>query len=220
MISHNFINTEKLRSWHIALLRYSLVAYGQQACVFHNTCVPMAKTVHCSQRKRQNHKSSSLTSPWHKTAPIKSKSFSLYINHPMLEKSQFNKIILHASSSKLAANLHPAIYASYGLVFACISGQMPKVVKAKQSVASFKLVKGSVIGLQTIIRGRQMDQFRYKWSFLAASADGAANVSKNNKGYGLKNIFIFPELDLLDYYAFSPLSGFDLIFDSRLNQSK
>jgi len=196
------MNTEKLRSWHNTLLRYTLVACGPE----HKSKQKIASAL--NERNKpdpQNPNSDAI-----KTAARFNFSVTpTYINHPVLWNH--NKIIVHASSSKLAAN--PAHYGSYGLVFASCSGQMPNVVKAKQSVASFKLVKGSVIGLQAYIRGRQMDQFHYKWSFLAASANGAASINSHNNGYGLTNIFIFPELDLLDYYAFEPLSGFDLIFD-------
>lgn len=202
MISHTFIDTEKLRSWHINLLRYTLVACGDKR--------PKQKTASdFNQLNNTDQQSRTINDALKTAARFNASSVkSTYINHPVLWRH--NKIIVHASSSKLGAN--PAHYASYGLVFASCSGQMPNVIKAKQSVASFKLVKASVIGLQAYIRGRQMDQFHYKWSFLAASASGAANVNSHNNAYGLTNIFVFPELDLLDYYAFEPLSGLDLIF--------
>lgn len=208
MISHNFMNTEKLRSWNITLLRYTLAACGESEF--------QQKTVGTFHEQTKIDKQLKINPDFvTKTAHFSSSAIKPpYINHPVIWNH--NKVILHASSSKLAAN--PSYYGSYSLVFASCSGQIPKVVKAKQSVASFKLVKGSIIGLQTYLRKRQMHQFHYKWSFLAASADGAANVNQRNNGYGLTNIFIFPELDLLDYYAFEPLSGFDLIFDKPMSK--
>ncbi len=40
-----------------------------------------------------------------------------------------------------------------------ITGQKPKICRAKQSISAFGLVKGSPIGLQTTLRGKKMYDF-------------------------------------------------------------
>jgi large subunit ribosomal protein L5 len=83
-----------------------------------------------------------------------------------------------------------------------ITGQKPQLVKAKKSVAAFKLREGQTIGIKTTLRGRRM------WFFL----DKLLNVAlprirdfrgvnpegfdgRGNYSLGLREQVIFPEVD-------------------------
>ncbi len=83
-----------------------------------------------------------------------------------------------------------------------ITGQKPALIKAKKSVAAFKLREGQTIGIKTTLRGRRM------WFFL----DKLVNVAlprirdfrgvnpegfdgRGNYSLGLREQVIFPEID-------------------------
>ncbi len=83
-----------------------------------------------------------------------------------------------------------------------ITGQKPALIKAKKSVAAFKLREGQTIGIKTTLRGRRM------WFFL----DKLLNVAlprirdfrgvnpegfdgRGNYSLGLREQVIFPEID-------------------------
>jgi len=85
---------------------------------------------------------------------------------------------------------------------ALITGQKPIPTKAKKSIAGFKLVKGTVIGLKVTLRGRRMYDFLEKLFNLVLpqvkdfkglnkkSFDGQGNYT-----LGLEEQLVFPELD-------------------------
>jgi len=85
---------------------------------------------------------------------------------------------------------------------ALIAGQNPKVVKARISVATFKLRQGDVIGLKTTLRGKRMYDFFEKlvkivlprvkdFSGLSPKAfDGRGNMS-----LGFNEQTVFSEID-------------------------
>ncbi len=83
-----------------------------------------------------------------------------------------------------------------------ITGQQPVVVKARKSVAAFKLRAGMPVGIRATLRGRRMWYFLEKLVVVALprirdfrgvnsdSFDGAGNYS-----LGLREQIIFPEVD-------------------------
>jgi large subunit ribosomal protein L5 len=85
---------------------------------------------------------------------------------------------------------------------ALITGQKPIPTKAKKSIAGFKLVKGTVIGLKVTLRGKRMYDFLDKLFNLvlpqvkdfkglnSKSFDGQGNYT-----LGLEEQLVFPELD-------------------------
>ncbi len=85
---------------------------------------------------------------------------------------------------------------------ALIAGQKPIPTKAKKSIAGFKLIKGTVIGLKVTLRGRRMYDFLDKLFNLVLpqvkdfkglnqkSFDGQGNYT-----LGLEEQLVFPELD-------------------------
>ena len=73
-----------------------------------------------------------------------------------------------------------------------ITGQKPQLVKARKSVAAFKLRAGQTVGIKTTLRGRRM------WYFL----DKLLNVAlprirdfRGNYSLGLREQVVFPEID-------------------------
>ncbi|MCL4418854.1 50S ribosomal protein L5 [Patescibacteria group bacterium] len=88
-------------------------------------------------------------------------------------------------------------------VMAQITGQKPKVTKAKQSIASFKLRQGDKIGLMVTLRGKRMYDFFEKLVnvILPRLRDfhGVKKESFDRKGnytLGFNEYSIFPEIDL------------------------
>jgi large subunit ribosomal protein L5 len=83
-----------------------------------------------------------------------------------------------------------------------ITGQQPVVVKARKSVAAFKLRAGMPVGIRTTLRGRRMWYFLEKLVTVALprirdfrgvnpdAFDGGGNYS-----LGLREQIIFPEVD-------------------------
>ena len=83
-----------------------------------------------------------------------------------------------------------------------ITGQKPQLVKAKKSVAAFKLRAGQTVGIKTTLRGRRMWYFLDKLlnvalprirDFRGVSPD--AFDGRGNYSLGLREQVIFPEID-------------------------
>jgi large subunit ribosomal protein L5 len=83
-----------------------------------------------------------------------------------------------------------------------ITGQQPIVVKARKSVAAFKLRAGMPVGIKTTLRGRRMWYFLEKLigvalprirDFRGVSPDGFDG--RGNYSLGLREQIIFPEVD-------------------------
>jgi large subunit ribosomal protein L5 len=83
-----------------------------------------------------------------------------------------------------------------------ITGQQPVVVKARKSVAAFKLRAGMPVGITATLRGRRMWYFLEKLvmvalprirDFRGVNADGFDGAG--NYSLGLREQIIFPEVD-------------------------
>ncbi len=80
-----------------------------------------------------------------------------------------------------------------------ISGQQPIVIKAKKSVANFKLREGQPNGVKVTLRGQRMWDFAYKFIavVLPAIRDfrgiGTKLDGNGNYNYGISDHTIFPE---------------------------
>jgi large subunit ribosomal protein L5 len=94
-----------------------------------------------------------------------------------------------------------ALEAAVGDVRA-ITGQQPVVVKARKSVAAFKLRAGMPVGIRTTLRGRRMWYFLEKLVQVALprirdfrGIDPDAFDGGGNYSLGLREQIIFPEVD-------------------------
>ena len=83
-----------------------------------------------------------------------------------------------------------------------ITGQRPQLIKAKKSVAAFKLRAGQTVGIKTTLRGRRMWYFLDKLlnvalprirDFRGVSPDGFDG--RGNYSLGLREQVVFPEID-------------------------
>lgn len=85
---------------------------------------------------------------------------------------------------------------------ALVAGQKPRVMKAKKSIASFKLREGDEVGLMTTLRGKRMYDFYQKLTTIVfprirdfhgvkkESFDGNGNYT-----LGFEESTFFPEID-------------------------
>ena len=132
-----------------------------------------------------------------KIAPQLTKEFD-YAN-PM-EVPRVVKVVVNIGIGEAKDN-DKALDAAVGDVVT-ITGQKPALIKARKSVAAFKLREGQTIGIKTTLRGRRM------WFFL----DKLLNVAlprirdfrgvnpegfdgRGNYSLGLREQVIFPEID-------------------------
>jgi len=83
-----------------------------------------------------------------------------------------------------------------------ITGQKPALIKAKKSVAAFKLRAGQTVGIKTTLRGRRMWYFLDKLvnvalprirDFRGVSPEGFDG--RGNFSLGLREQVVFPEID-------------------------
>ena len=106
---------------------------------------------------------------------------------------------------------------------AAITGQKPKVCKAKKSISNFKLREGMVIGAKVTLRGERMWEFveRLIAAALPRIRDfhGVSNRGFDGRGnytLGIKDHSIFPEL----VEASAGHSGMDIPFVTSSNDNK
>ena len=106
---------------------------------------------------------------------------------------------------------------------AAITGQKPKVCKAKKSISNFKLREGMVIGAKVTLRGERMWEFveRLIAAALPRIRDfhGVSNRGFDGRGnytLGIKDHSIFPEL----VEASAGHSGMDITFVTSSNDNK
>jgi large subunit ribosomal protein L5 len=83
-----------------------------------------------------------------------------------------------------------------------ITGQAPIIIKARRSVAAFKLREGMPIGVKVTLRGRRMWEFLDKLISVALprirdfrGIDPKAFDGHGNYTLGLKEQLVFPEID-------------------------
>ncbi len=97
-----------------------------------------------------------------------------------------------------------------------ISGQKPLIIKAKKSVANFKLRAGMNVGAKVTLRGAQMYEFLDKLISIALprvrdfrGINDKSFDGKGNYAMGVQEQLIFPEIS---YDDIEKIRGFDIIF--------
>lgn len=85
--------------------------------------------------------------------------------------------------------------------FSLITGQKPKTVPARASIAGFKIRKGQMVGLVSTLRGKRLVQFLHKLTAIVlprirdfrgiplSAIDGRGNLN-----VGIRDHFVFPEI--------------------------
>lgn len=83
-----------------------------------------------------------------------------------------------------------------------ITGQKPKVTRAKKAIAGFKLKAGDAIGLAVTLRGRKMYDFLEKLVAIVLprvrdfrGVSLSAFDGRGNYNLGIAEIMVFPEID-------------------------
>lgn len=130
----------------------------------------------------------------------------------VMEVPQVEKIILNCGVGKATqqASLLEGAVADLSI----ITGQKPLVIKAKKSIAGFKLREGNAIGAKVTLRGDRMWEFYDRLVSLAiprirdfrgmnpSSFDGHGNYT-----FGVTEQLIFPEID---YDKIDTVRGMDI----------
>lgn len=102
-----------------------------------------------------------------------------------------------------------------------ITGQKPVVIKAKKSVATFKLREGMDIGAKVTLRKKRMYEFLDRLVTIALprvrdfrGLNGKSFDGRGNYAMGVKEQLIFPEID---YDNIDTIRGMDIIIVTTAN---
>jgi large subunit ribosomal protein L5 len=118
----------------------------------------------------------------------------------VMEVPRIDKVVINVGIGEAKDN-DKALDAAVGDI-TTISGQKPQLVKAKKSVAAFKLRAGQTVGIKTTLRGRRMWYFLDKLlnialprirDFRGVKSDGFDG--RGNYSLGLREQVVFPEID-------------------------
>lgn len=97
-----------------------------------------------------------------------------------------------------------------------IAGQKPVTTKAKNSIATFKLREGQVVGCKVTLRADRMYEFLDRLINIALprvrdfrGVSGKSFDGRGNYALGLKEQIVFPEID---YDKVEVIRGMDIIF--------
>jgi large subunit ribosomal protein L5 len=129
--------------------------------------------------------------------PVMLKEFS-YKN--VMEVPKVQKVVLNVGLGEAIQNIKLLDAAQKEL--SVITGQKAIMTKAKKSIASFKLRKGVPIGCKVTLRGSKMYEFLDRLISIALprirdfkGVSGRSFDGRGNCSLGLKEQFIFPEID-------------------------
>lgn len=118
----------------------------------------------------------------------------------VMQVPKIEKVIVHVTLGEATQNIKVLDAAEKEL--ATITGQKPLVTKSKKAIAGFKLKQGVPLGCKVTLRGERMYEFMDRLisvalprirdfrGLSAKSFDGKGNYS-----FGLKEQYIFPEID-------------------------
>ena len=118
----------------------------------------------------------------------------------VMQVPKIEKVIVHVTLGEATQNIKVLDAAEKEL--ATITGQKPLITKSKKAIAGFKLKEGVPLGCKVTLRGERMYEFMDRLisvalprirdfrGLSAKSFDGKGNYS-----FGLKEQYIFPEID-------------------------
>ena len=118
----------------------------------------------------------------------------------VMEVPKVQKVVLNVGLGEAIQNIKLLDAAQKEL--SMITGQRAVVTKSKKSIASFKLRKGVPIGCKVTLRGNRMYEFLDRLISIALprirdfkGVSGKSFDGRGNYSLGLKEQFIFPEVD-------------------------
>ena len=137
----------------------------------------------------------------------------LGMRNPM-EVPRLEKIVLNVGVGEAAREAKALDGAIEDL--ATITGQRPKVTRARRSIANFKLREGMSIGAKVTLRGDRMWEFLDRLLSTALprirdfrGLDPRAFDGRGNYTFGLTEQLVFPEID---YDKVQAVRGMDVTF--------
>lgn len=143
----------------------------------------------------------------------------------LLEVPQLVKIVVAMGIKEGAGD--KSVIEKAKIHLASITGQSPKVCRAKKSIAAFNLTKGSPIGLMVTLRGKMMYDFSDKLFNIVLSRTRdfrgvpLSGFDKNgNYTLGIGEIIVFSEVD---YAQLDKTRGLEVTFvikTKNINSSK
>ncbi len=151
--------------------------------------------------------------------PAMMKEFS-YKN--IMQAPKVLKVVLNVGLGEAISNIKLLDAAQKEL--AMITGQKAVVTKAKKSIATFKLRQGMPIGCKVTLRGNTMYEFLDRLISTALprirdfrGVSGKSFDGRGNYALGLKEQFIFPEVD---YDKVEMVHGMDVIICTSAKTDK
>lgn len=140
----------------------------------------------------------------------------------IMEVPKIKKVVLNVGLGEAIQNIKLLDAAQKEL--SMITGQKAVVTKAKKSIAAFKLRKGTPIGCKVTLRGARMYEFVDRFISLTLprirdfrGISGKAFDGRGNYSLGLKEQFIFPEID---YDKVEMVHGLDVVFCTTAKTDK
>ncbi len=140
----------------------------------------------------------------------------------IMEVPKIQKVVLNVGLGEAIQNIKLLDAAQKEL--SIITGQKAVVTKAKKSIAAFKLRKGTPIGCKVTLRGDRMYEFVDRFISLTLprirdfrGISGKAFDGRGNYSLGLKEQFIFPEID---YDKVEMVHGLDVVFCTTAKTDK
>jgi len=140
----------------------------------------------------------------------------------IMEVPKIWKVVLNVGLGEAIQNIKLLDAAQKEL--SSITGQKAVVTKAKKSIAAFKLRQGVPIGCKVTLRGDRMYEFLDRFIGLALprirdfrGISGKSFDGRGNYSLGLKEQFIFPEID---YDKVEMVHGLDVVFCTTAKTDK
>lgn len=131
----------------------------------------------------------------------------------IMEVPKIDKVVLNVGLGEAIQNIKALEAAQKEL--GIITGQKAVITKAKKSIATFKLRQGMPIGCKVTLRGNRMYEFLDRLISIALprirdfrGVSGKSFDGRGNYALGLKEQFIFPEID---YDRVEMVHGLDVI---------
>lgn len=140
----------------------------------------------------------------------------------IMEVPKIQKVVLNVGLGEAIQNIKLLDAAQKEL--SSITGQKAVVTKAKKSIAAFKLRQGTPIGCKVTLRGNIMYEFLDRLISVALprirdfkGVSGKSFDGRGNYSLGLKEQFIFPEID---YDKVEMVHGLDVVFCTTAKTDK
>lgn len=135
------------------------------------------------------------------------------------------KIVVHLTTKDTLKNPKNVVFPL--LLLELVTGQKPEIIKAKHSIATFKLQKGNLMGGRVTLRGPAMYTFLDKLITISLPKvrefNGLSDKKFDNVGnysFGINDISIFPEIEA-SYNNFTSKFGLDInIITSNKNKNE